>query len=287
MAIRSEMPPDEHRTALTIPRGPEDVTPEWLREAMTRGGGRLPTYIADVRWTRVATGLLGNVVRLHLTYAGEAKGAPSTVIMKCGAPTPVARQLNRSQAYYKKEITFYERVATSGGVHVPSCYFTAYDAETGSGVLLLEDIVDGRSVHEVEGCVAAELIAAVGAIVSFHSKWWDSAVSEFGFPAWNDEPGYSALYAQVRKWFTEFYARYPENRTVAELGPKLVAFYPQVVAHVAKPPLSLCHSDYRLANVLFVGAGACLKGCGLGLAVDSARPCNVRRRPFSDHQLQT
>ena len=48
MAIRSEMPPDEHRTALTIPRGPEDVTPEWLREAMPRGGGRLPTYIADV-----------------------------------------------------------------------------------------------------------------------------------------------------------------------------------------------------------------------------------------------
>jgi hypothetical protein len=40
------------------------------------------------------------------------------------------------------------------------------------------------------------------------------------------EPGYSALYAQVRKWFTEFYARYPENPTVAELGPKLVAFYP-------------------------------------------------------------
>jgi hypothetical protein len=121
-------------------------------------------------------------VRLHLTYA------PSTVIMKYGAPTPVARQLNRSQAYYKKEITFYERVATSGGVHVPSCYFTAYDTETGSGVLLLEDIVDGRSVHEAEGCVAAELIAAVGAIVSFHSEWWDSAVSEFGFPAWNTSP---------------------------------------------------------------------------------------------------
>lgn len=68
--------------------GWKEITPAWMTQVL-RGAGHDAT-VTEISGKRVGTGQVGESVRFTLSYRGEAKGAPATVVGKFPRPTRTA-----------------------------------------------------------------------------------------------------------------------------------------------------------------------------------------------------
>ena len=91
---------------MTIPRTIDDITPEWLSDALGRSVTRVTKEPVGV-----GVGLVGQLFRLQMEGGAE----PSTVIAKLAAPTDEGRFVATVLNMYGREVGFYTRAV---GTHV-------------------------------------------------------------------------------------------------------------------------------------------------------------------------
>ena len=134
---------------MKIPISPEDLTSEWLTEALREGGA-----INQVRVTSVATEVMGDeegltgtgqMARLRLTFDRAEADAPQSLVAKLSSPDPVHRAELHALEMYEREVRFYQELANQVALRTPRCFYSALDRETGLCVLLLEDLAPIRS----------------------------------------------------------------------------------------------------------------------------------------------
>src|SRR3954467_13657041 len=104
-----------------VPSSTAELTVDWLNEVLdvgTLAAGRAETVGAGL-------GLLGEVTRLHLTYAdGNSNGeAPATLIAKTQSPAPESVFIAQAMGFYDREVSFYRSLAGAIDVRTPQCYF--------------------------------------------------------------------------------------------------------------------------------------------------------------------
>lgn len=133
-------------------------------ENILRGAGWLA---ADTRILSVTPetleggGLVGNVQRLHVTYAHTP--GPGTFIVKL--PT---HQLTEAVAFSQTEACFYQQ-ASRWFPGIPAPIWYAGD----ENYLLLEELHNGCFVKQLTGCNAAQAQQAIRQIAQLHAQWWD------------------------------------------------------------------------------------------------------------------
>src|SRR6476660_3263833 len=97
---------------MNLPDGPDDLTVDWLTEAL-RGAG-IPTRARVVACRATALdlekGATSRIARLHLTYDDAAAGPP-TCVAKFAHPHPGARALISGLGFYEREVKLYTRLA--------------------------------------------------------------------------------------------------------------------------------------------------------------------------------
>ena len=103
---------------MKIPISPEDLTSEWLTEALREGGA-----INQVRVTSVATEVMGDeegltgtgqMARLRLTFDRAEADAPQSLVAKLSSPDPVHRAELHALEMYEREVL--------SGVGKPGCF---------------------------------------------------------------------------------------------------------------------------------------------------------------------
>ncbi len=156
---------------LGVPDGPDDVTAEWLTEALRRTGA--PVVGLDVEPLAPGRGFVARTVRFRLRFDGEPLGAPASLIAKFApADLDLRAVLNRARLF-EREVRFYAELAGTSTLRTPRCYFGAVDAETGGSVLLLEDLAALRPGDNLYGCTLEDAALAVRQIARFHAIWWE------------------------------------------------------------------------------------------------------------------
>ncbi|MDE2823412.1 MAG: hypothetical protein OXK79_07895, partial [Chloroflexota bacterium] len=94
-------------TALSIPREPEDISTDWLTDALRSSSVITTSSVTsiDAGDTSAGHGFTGRIARLAVTYDSHEKGAPSSIIAKFPSYDPTIRAaVTDSAMSYEREI---------------------------------------------------------------------------------------------------------------------------------------------------------------------------------------
>ena len=242
---------------LSIPDTPNDITPQWITEAL---------YSTDTFPNAVVTSLCiepvaeltcaGQLARLHLCFSQPKSTLPSTLVVKLHAPDEPMRAKTRPFTPDKQEILFYQQLASEIALRTPRCYYSAMNATDGKYVRILEDLAPAKVGDQTRGSTAKEAAIALRAIAGFHAQWWQSEKLEgfdwiVGSPTDSDAATAWVL-EQYQKAFPIFV-----DKTGALLTSAVKAFGEQLPeklrdkSRFRKPLRTLVHGDFRLENVFF------------------------------------
>lgn len=163
---------------MMIPNRVEELTPEWLTEAL-RSGGVLGAgaRVVSVEAERLGegAGFIGQLFRLRLTYEGDAGDAPATLIAKTPTLDEGSRAVALMYGLYEREYRFYKELAAEIAFRTPRCYYADGDADTARYILLLEDMgAHGTAGDQVAGCTAEQAHLALRELARHHAQWWRS-----------------------------------------------------------------------------------------------------------------
>ena len=247
---------------LPIPAGPDDLTPEWVTEALRETDVLRGGLVAEVEWERVGTeyGFTGLVGRAHLRYENAPSESPRWVIAKLpmaetaeisGYRAVQERDSARMARYYERaarEVRFYRQV---GAGFAPTMYYADSDDASRRVVLLLEDVSGGRQGDVLFGCSIDDAANVIQELAPFHARWWGDRAPRSDFPRSGSDP--RARQEVYGRQVDPFLARYGDGLPSAVVA--VVSGLCSQLASVAEAlydgPETLIHADLHLDNMIF------------------------------------
>jgi len=225
---------------------PEDITAEWLSEALGA-----PVDAVELEPIGVGVGLLGDLVRATLTTTDSS--LPASVIVKLPTHHEANRAIGLGLMLYERELRFYEEVAPqSPGLRVPRCHHADHE----SLVLVLEDLgASGYALaDQIAGMTVEQAERAVDAIAAFHASWWETpALHALEWLPTSDHP----ITMQSDQMFQDGWPLFCEKWEHVlppggvELGDRVRHVYGDMLRGLGGGPHTIVHTDFRLDNLFF------------------------------------
>ena len=158
-----------------IPDGPTSITASWLKQALSAGAASdLPAVKeVDVEVVGAGVGLMGEVLRCRLTYEDDAPSAPDSVIVKLPSPHPKNLKMSKLLQLYKREYSFYIRLAPHVPIQVAALYYGDFEEKAHRFVLVLEDMLGMETGNRMEGATERQAKVAIRAIARLHGTYWN------------------------------------------------------------------------------------------------------------------
>jgi hypothetical protein len=235
-----------------VPAQIADITVDWLNEVLQPSHGAIESFTAE-RFAQ-GVGILGELARLHLTYAPGHSG-PATLVAKCQSPAPENQFLGQAMGFYLREVNFYRHVADTVPVRVPIPYHVDAAPDGLPFVLLLEDIRGAHCPDQIGGIDADEAGRIIDMVAALHAAFWGTA-DQFDWLPSMDNPLYAAGQGMALARWPGFVERFgdriePSMLTAIE---RACQHYPELLAFVAADGVTtFTHTDCRAENYLFGG----------------------------------
>lgn len=232
---------------MTIPRGPEDVTPAWL-------GSVLAADVETVEIAPIGTGQTGATYRVSALYCAEQPELPATFAIKLPAQDDAVRE--RVALGYRSEVEFYTDVADKVAIGVPRCFHSDISDDGTDFVLLLADMFPSVQGDQIAGCSEQEARLAVEALAGLHGPTWCDpawlALSSISMPKPGDQAAAKGL-GDMSLMAAGIVIERLGSRISDQDQETLTAAMGSVTPWLAAEPnrYALMHGDYRLDNMLF------------------------------------
>lgn len=238
----------------SIPAVAEELTPAWFQDVLRERHPDATVSGADVAVISAGVGFVGIVARATLSYSGESGEAPTELIVKLPSPDPGSRMIGVAFGLFEREVRFYSDIASECGMDVPGCYFAAYDAGTGSSVLVLEALNEGRFGDQVAGASGEDAAAAIDSLAKMHATWWES-------PKLSSHTWITSGIENIKQPIAMMYeaAWQPAMQRLGHLLPENLREAAPALGRRAIRTLdsfhgreeTLCHGDFRQDNLFF------------------------------------
>lgn len=234
---------------MTIPRTPEDITPQWL-------GSALGADISDVQVTAIGTGQTGATYRVTARYAADTQSPtlPETFAVKLPAQDDTVRE--RVALGYLSEVEFYSAVTAEVAIPVPGCYHSEISSDGTDFVLVLADMAPAEQGDQIAGCTSAEALLAVEALAGLHGPSWGERrffdLPSIVMPKPGDEAAAKGM-GDVAVMAADITLDKLGGSVSDEDRDTLVTSMSLVTTWLLAEPdrFSLMHGDYRLDNLLY------------------------------------
>ena len=232
---------------MNIPDGPEELTPCWLTGALRESGVITEATVESARVdpASVRKGNLSRLDRIVLEYDRGEPGAPASIISKFH-PSEIGLRKFVAEAN-RTEVRFYEEVAPNIEMRTPRRYFSAFDADSGKSLLLLEDLGGYRVADEIPGCTVAEAELITDRLAGLHAEWWDSP--RLDRLDWLRPFNKSFSVVLTGHPVRSFDGPLPEP--VREIGAAIKERYMDLFDLQSRPPLTIALNDIKIRHVLF------------------------------------
>ena len=254
----------------------EDVTAEWMRQALASGGAPDFPEIESLEIERLSdvANAMGNLFRCRMTVCGGGAADPASVIVKLPTSNAIALKLAKWLSLHRREYVYYRDIAAHTQVRVPSLLYGDLDERRHRFVLVLEDLGGMEAIPQSAGVGVERARLAIREIAGLQGRFWEAAdepaLADCGaFLAARERRIMQTLYLLTLPLAFERFGELftTDTRRLAE------AFGPRLDAHfgaVSQGPRTVVHGDYRGDNVLFGSEGqgdfAVIdwQGCGIG-----------------------
>jgi hypothetical protein len=226
---------------------PDAITAEAMTEVLRHGGWLgWGGQVTRLRAGEIGGfGLVGQVDRIWLDYSGDVRAAPRSLIVKRSSP-----DFTDGSALALAEARFYrERVPESAGVRAPRVYHCEIDEETGTCLLLLEDLGDAGFVRQLHGCVPDRAALALAEVSKLHGHWWNrEPPASLG---WMRAPVDAEISAFCGRWLRAYTGDWPA--VLGETPYLLVRNFDALTERLSRSPRTLVHGDFHCQNMAFRG----------------------------------
>ncbi len=245
---------------LDIPERYEDVTAEWLTQALRAGGvlGEQTVNGFSIEPLSAARSRNSSLARISVSYDGQSADFPNTLFAKFVSRIPANRERAADRELFRTEIALYENLGDMMPLNIPKMYFGFAKEGSDVAVLLMEEIdgisKSGLSVAEEWSLTNSEAFLALRELSGLHARWWgDESIGEYTWllPVHSD---------RRRKEYHIYEEAWISLRDVIEpaLSPseiricdRLSGFLPTLMSELEQMPMTLCHGDYHSGNLLW------------------------------------
>ena len=240
-----------------IPLQTNDISIDWLNTVLVNSSDVGQIDGVTIESMGEGVGILGELSRIHLTYAGGHSG-PATMVAKCQSKFPENVFISELMGFYTREVNFYNQLSSTLTLRVPHCYFADATPSGAPFVLLLEEITGARMIDQVAGATLEDCHSIADVAATLHSTYWESpALYELQWlPPWNND-GYKAAKALAQGKLASFEATWASRVPADAMGwmHPFTDRYPDILDWwVAQGNVTLAHTDYRAENFLFGGS---------------------------------
>ena len=272
-----------------IPETPAEITAGWLGEALASAGLTDTPAVSAVEQEVLGEGegFLGDILRLHLSYADTAPGSlPRTMVAKL--PKLANREMGELLGAYERENMFYMTMAQALPIRTPYMYFGDFDRDATSEkqeeilratdklplwmtglttgvarwivrrkgrryILLLEDM-PGTPGDQVNGADAARCDAVLQQLAPAHASFWAQPMTEHFWllPLDIDARMRHGMFKASRPAFARTFGDLLEQG-LDRFVERLTRAGHQPMLELCRAPATLLHCDMRLDNVFFDG----------------------------------
>lgn len=242
-----------------IASDPEELTPEWLTEALrTNVLSNATVTTAEVTPLGPGQGLIGSLFRVKLQYDDKERDAPTTLIAKLSARPGPIRDLATRFRMYERETHFYRELAGRVNLPTPKLYY-ANANEDGGLTLLIEDMAPAQAGDLMAGTTLQEIDRLLEPLATMHAEWWDSpALDELDWlPSLNDPVALEIASDVSGNAWDLFVANFGEHLPpkVRRIG-DILGNDRSVLDRLSAAPRTLVHADLRINNLMFDESGA-------------------------------
>jgi Ecdysteroid kinase-like family len=236
---------------LAIPKTIDDVSADWLSTA-------LGVTVAATTQERIGegVGLVGELARVHLSYANpaDANNYPATMIAK--AHTRAADMLPIAAFYglYTTEVGFYQDASAGFGVRTPKCFYADASADGMQCIILLEDLAGAVAVDQIAGCPIDRAEVVIDALATMHGgSWGRESLKDMAWLRPFNNPAYLSVGDQIKAGLPIVLSRYSDLEPDAIAAAELLAEHVPAMYSwtVENEPLTISHTDLRLDNLFF------------------------------------
>ncbi len=242
---------------MSIPLQSTDITAGWLNEVLA-GHDDVGTVTAvRVENLGEGVGILGEVARIHLTYAPGQSG-PATMVAKCQSLFPANVFVSQIMGFYVREVNFYNILAPSLSLRVPRSFHAEADPSGAPFIILMEEVTGARMIDQIVGATLddCERIVDIGA--TLHATFWEKPelYAMEWLPPWNN-PAYKGAKDLVMEKMGPFEDRWASKLPAEAMGwmNELTPRYPDMLDWwVERGNVTLTHTDFRADNFLFGGS---------------------------------
>lgn len=205
--------------------------------------------VGDVQ--RIGDGLVG--MNLRIALSSDDESVPHSVVVKLPSPDETSRATGAALRNYERESKFYNEIAPTVDIHVPTCFHAEWRASDHDFAIVLEDLAPAEQGNQIHGCTVDIAERAVLELARLHGpRWDDPALADVDWlnrRGPDDAPMLGAMWGMVFPNFMATYGKYlsPEATALVErFGGRLVEW-----VEGRDGPLTVTHGDYRLDNLMF------------------------------------
>ncbi|MDA1228050.1 MAG: aminoglycoside phosphotransferase family protein [Chloroflexi bacterium] len=252
--------PDIPDSSLDIPERYEDVTAEWLTQALRAGGviGDQSVSSFHVEPIDASRSRASSLARIAVEYDGHSEGLPHSMFAKFVSRLPANRERADQRNVFRTEIALYQSLGRSMPMNMPRMYFGLAKEGTDVAVLLLEEIEGiskaGLPLAQEWSLTTSEAVLALKEVSKMHARWWKDP--KLGEHAWllpvdcerqrNSFRSYQGAWAKLRPVLEPAL-----SSAEVELCDALSEYLPTLLSDLARMPVTLCHGDYHVGNLLW------------------------------------
>ena len=236
---------------MATPNLPEAASAEHLTVALRKCGVLGEGRVREVAVERSFDTVLSHIIRLRLSYEGNAARAPGSVILK----TVITA---RAQTFWnagRKEVAFYNDVASTMKEHlVPRSYEAVCDANTKTWHLLLEDLTDSHFIATAWPLppTPRQCEQIMQARARFHAAWWDDSRLGVAVGTWQRPADLDRQLERLASRVTQFTERHGDclSSERRDLYARLLDAAPRLQARYrSHRNMTIVHGDSHVWNI--------------------------------------
>jgi hypothetical protein len=244
-------------SAVRVPQSVEEVTAEWIGEALRAGGAEDVPAVTAVRTRTIGAerGFLSLTLQVKLEYASPpSNGVPASLVAKLEPASGSFRDAERRSGAFDREIRFYREVAGRVPLRLPRIYYA--EASDEGKILLMEDLCAYRALDQVHGMRHEQVIATAREAAKLHAA--------FGRPSALDGLDWLPLHDHFfDDGFAEHWPAFAQayelriGRDAVRLGERVARNLRWLEERIAARPVTLIHGDLRADNLLLGDGDPC------------------------------
>lgn len=239
---------------IKLPHLPDGFTPAFLTEVL-RASGVLSdrAEVASVTRSQVGegTGMMSEVAVLTLTYTGDSESLPASFIAKFASQVETNRQVAQSYRLYERETRYFIELDAQTTARTPATYYCACDGER--MLILMEDMRDYTVGSQVEGALLRQSELALDELARLHATFQGKVDDLDWIPHIADSYHADNMRTLTRSGFETMCDKFGDavSRSLRDRQAEFLDAIPALQQSMVRPPITLCHGDYRMENLLY------------------------------------